>query len=277
MNAMTWTSLGYRKARRALKLLIWIALPALTIFWLVRAASSQTPAAPKELNVAAAADMEPVFAAIGPIFEKRNRTRLRISYASSAVLSQQIQNGSPTDIFFSADYYFAEQLVAANLTDSRKPTPYAKGLLVLYLRKDSPLKPITIDTLARKDLKAVAVANPDKAPYGRAAIAALRQMKFYDNVAPHFVQAESVAQAAQFALSGNADLALISQTLAMSPKYKAQGDYILFPPSQYPTIQQCAVVLKASKNLDGAHRLLAFMLSDEVQTHLKDLGLQTIQ
>jgi molybdate transport system substrate-binding protein len=276
---MTWTSLGYRKARRALKMLVWLALPALINLWLIRTIGAQAVPAQvaNDVNVAAAADMEPVFAVVGPVFEKQTGLHLKISFASSATLAQQIQQGSPADIFFSADFFFAEQLVASNLTENRKPTPYAKGLLVLYARNDSPLKPLSVDLLQRKDLKAVAIANPDRAPYGRAAIAALKQMKLYENVAPHIVQAESVAQAAQFALSGNAELALISQTLAVSPKYKAAGTYALVPLSQYPDISQCAVILKGGKNVEGAHRLLNFILSDQVQTHLKDLGLQSVQ
>ena len=260
-------------------MLAWLALPVLIILWLMRTAGAQTVPAQvaNDVNVAAAADMEPVFAAVGPLFEKQTGLHLKISFASSATLAQQIQQGSPADIFFSADFFFAEQLVASNLTENRKPTPYAKGLLVLYARNDSPLKPLSVDLLQSKDLKAVAIANPDRAPYGRAAVAALKQMKLYDNVAPHIVQAESVAQAAQFALSGNAELALISQTLAVSPKYKAAGSFALVPFSQYPEISQCAVILKGGKNVEGAHRLLNFMLSNQVQTHLKDLGLQAVK
>lgn len=229
------------------------------------------------VRVSAAADMEPVFQVVGPIFERKTGLKLKVSFGSSAALAQQLQNGSPADIFFSADYYFAEQLVAANLTETKQPEPYANGLLVLWARKDSRFKPLNIDVLARKDLKSVAVANEDRAPYGRAAIAVLRKMGFYPNVQPHIVQAESVAQAAQFALSGNAELVLMSETIAMSPRYRDAGSFVLFPLSQYPAIRQCAVVLKAAKNTDGAHRLLSFMLSDEVQGNLPKLGLQAAQ
>ena len=192
-------------------------------------------------------------------------------------MSQQLQNGAPADIFFSADFYFAEQLVTSGLTQTMEPQPYAKGLLVLWSRKDSRFKPLSINDLSRKDLKSVAVADPDKAPYGRAALAALKKMGLFANVQPHIVQAESVGQAGQFALSGNAELAIVSETLAVSPKYRAEGNYVLFPLSQYPDIRQCAVFLKAGKNLDGAHRLLKFMLSDEVQQNLTKLGLQPVQ
>ncbi len=123
------------------------------------------------VNVAAAADMQPVFEVAGPIFEQKTGLKLKISYGSSATLSQQLQNGSPADIFFSADFYFAEQVVSANLTDSKQPEPYAKGLLVLWTGKNSRFKPLSIDDLSRKDLNKVAIADPDRAPYGRAAVA----------------------------------------------------------------------------------------------------------
>jgi len=251
-----------------------VALLSLLFFVLFgRVAAAQS----NVVNVTAAADMQPVFEVAGPIFEQKTGLKLNIAYGSSAALSQQLQNGSPADIFFSADFYFAEQVVTSGLTEGKEPEPYARGLLVLWTGKNSRFKPLSLDDLSRKDLKSVAVADPDKAPYGRAAIAALKKMKLYDNVGPHIVQAESVGQAAQFALSGNAELALISQTLAVSPKYRSEGNFVLFPPSQYPDIRQCAVFLRAGKNLDGAHRLLKFVLSDEVQQNLTKLGLEPVK
>ncbi len=254
-------------------------MPLLTLLLLALSVLIPHPVRAQEnvVRVAAAADMEPVLRVAGPIFEKKTGLKLKVSFGSSAALSQQIQKGLPVDIFFSADYYFAEQVVADNLTETKSPTPYAKGLLVLWARKDSRFKPLNLDVLQRTDLKSVAVANPDRAPYGRAAVSALQKMNLYGNVLPHVVQAESVAQAAQFALSGNAELALISETLAMSPQYKAEGDFVLFPLSQYPEIRQCAVILKDGKNREGAHLLLNFMLSDEVQQNLPKLGLQPAQ
>ena len=260
-------SLGYRKGKLGL----------LSLLFLVPAFCLPTGAANAQANVvrvSAASDMEPVLQVIGPIFERKTGLKLKVSFGSSAALSQQLQNGSPADIFLSADFYFAEQLVALNLTETKLPTPYAKGLLVLWSRKDSRFKPLSIDVLSRKDLKSVAIANQDRAPYGRAGLAALKQMDFYPNVAPHLVQAESVAQAAQFALSGNAELALMSESIAMSPKYRNAGHFVLFPFSQYPDIRQCAVIMKAAPNAAGAHKLLEFILSDQVQNNLPKLGLQ---
>lgn len=232
---------------------------------------------PSEVTVLAAADMQPVFEVLGPYFERRTGIKLKITYGSSATLSEQAINGAPADIFFSADYVFAERVVAANLTDTKDPTAYAKGILVLWARNDSRFKPLNLDALERKDLGSVAIANPDHAPYGRAALAALKKLNYYRNVAPHLVQAESVGQAAQFALSGNAELALMSQTIALSPKYKATGTSVLFPFAAYQDIRQCAVVLKNSPHRQEAHTLLNYITSDEIQIHLPELGLQRIQ
>ncbi|WP_047493614.1 molybdate ABC transporter substrate-binding protein [Terriglobus sp. TAA 43] len=238
---------------------------------------AQNTVAPKEVIVAAAADMEPVLTAYAPLFEKQTGLKLKISYAASAALSQQIQNGLPADIFFSADFYFAEQTVASGLTMQKAPTPYAKGALGLWARNDSRFKPLTIDVLSRKDLGPVAVANPDRAPYGRAAIAALKQMNLYANVAPHIVQADSISQAGQFALSGNAEVAFISRTMAVSPKFKDAGQFVLIPLSQYPEIVQTAVILKNGANHEGAHLLLNFILSDKVQSDLDTKGLGRVK
>ena len=221
--------------------------------------------------------MQPVFEAVGPVFEKRSGIKLSVAYASSATLAQQILAGSPADIFFSADFSFAEQIVAARLTEARSPEPYARGLLVIWAPKSSRFMPLTTDVLARQDLKSVAIADQDHAPYGRAAVAAIKRLGLEKNLAAHLVTAESVAQAAQFALSGNAEVALISETLAVSPKYRNAGNFALFPLTVYPEIRQTAVILKNSPHRAEAHRLLSFMLSDEVQANLPKLGLRPLR
>ena len=230
-----------------------------------------------ELLVYSAADMQPVFEVLGPYFERRTGIKLKMVYGSSGTLSEQIVNGAPADIFFSADYTFAERVVAAGKADNISPYAYAKGLLVLWARKDSRFQPLSVDVLGRKDLKSVAIANPDHAPYGRAALAALNKMGYLVNVQPHLVQAESVGQAAQFALSGNAELALMSQTIAYSPQYRNAGTSVLFPLSTYLEIRQCAVVRKDAAHRGEAHTLLNYIMSDEIQNHLADLGLQRFQ
>ena len=230
-----------------------------------------------ELTVFSAADMQPVFEVLGPYFMRRTGIKLKMVYGSSGTLAEQIVRGAPADIFFSADFTFAERVVAANKADAINPYPYAKGILVLWARKDSRFNPLSVDALSRKDLKSVAIANPSTAPYGRAAIAAMSKLGVLQNASPHFVQAESVGQAAQFALSGNAELALISETIAYSPAYRAAGNSVLFPLSTYLEIRQCAVVVKGAAHATQAHTLLSYLTSDEIQNHLADLGLQRFE
>ena len=107
---------------------------------------------------------------------------------------------------------------------------------MLWARKDSPLQPISLDTSDRPAGDSVAIANDLHAPYGRAAVAALKRMKMYDKVTPHLVVAENIAQTAQFVESGNAQLGLISLTAASSQHFKEIGTYVLVPTTAYPPI-----------------------------------------
>jgi len=192
------------------------------------------------------------------------------------MLSTQIINGAPMDIFFSADYVFAEQIIAANLADTTEPKEYAKGTLVLWARKDSHFQPLSLNALSDPKLKSLAVANPEHAPYGRAAVAALQGMKVFANVVPHIVEAENIAQAAQFAESGNAELAILSLTIASSQHFQDIGSFVYVPTYAYPEIRQTAVVIRKSAEREAAHKFLDYVLSGPVQAALPKLGLQPV-
>jgi molybdate transport system substrate-binding protein len=233
--------------------------------------------AKKELRLAAASDMQPVMPVFADAYLKAKGVKLIVSYGSSATLATQIQNGAPMDIFLSADYSFPEQLVAAGLADAKAPTPYARGTLVLWARKDSPLQPIDGNTLSDKRITSLAIADEFHAPYGRAAVAALKWMKIYDTLKPHLVIGENITQTAQYVESGNAQLGLISLTLASTAHFKEAGTYVQIPTTSYPPINQCAVVMAKSDRKAEAHEFLDWMLSDEVQSHLKDFGLAAVK
>ena len=126
-------------------------------------------------------------------------------------------------------------------------------------------------------LKRLAVANPDRAPYGRAAVAALTSLKLYDALKPRLVTAENIAQAAQFVDSGNADAGLISLTSAMTPRLSSSGSYFVIPRDLYPPIEQGAVIVSASKQRDAARKLLDFLLSSPVQAQLAKSGLTPVK
>jgi molybdate transport system substrate-binding protein len=231
----------------------------------------------RQIHIAAAADLMPVMPVLETAYEHATGIDIVVSYGSSATLATQIVNGEQVDIFLGADFTFPEQIVAAGLADTKSPIAYAKGTLVLWARKDSPLQPLHLEALSDPRVKTVAIANEAHAPYGRAAVAALKYLKLYDAVSPKFVVAENISQTAQFVESGNADVGLISLTAAASEHFKQLGSYVLVPPVSYPKIVQYGVVLKASPVRSDAHAFMDWLTSGTVQGNLTKLGLTPVK
>jgi len=241
-------------------------------------APAQTP-----IRVAAAADLEPLLPPILEQFQKATGIHAEATFQASAALAMQIQNGAPFDLFLSADLGYPKKLIdagladAAGTADSTTPIVYARGTLVLWTRKDSHLPAPSLDLLRGQDLKRLAIANPDRAPYGRAAVAALTSLKLYDTLKPRLVTAENISQAAQFVDSGNADAGLISLTSAMTPRLSASGAYFVIPRDLYPPIEQGAVIVSSTSQRIAAHKLLDFLLSDPIQAQLAKGGLTPVK
>jgi molybdate transport system substrate-binding protein len=228
------------------------------------------------LRLAAAADLQPVLPPILEQFFQSTRIRVEATYQASAMLTTQIINGAPFDIFLSADLSYPKRLIDAGLADGPAPLTYAKGTLVLWTRKDSALAPASLDLLRNPNLKRLAIANPERAPYGRAAVAALNSLHLYDTLKPRLVTAENISQAAQFADSGNADAGLISLTSAMTPRMASAGTYFIIPRDLYLPIEQGAVIVSRSQQREQARRLLDYLLSAPVQAQLAKSGLTPI-
>jgi molybdate transport system substrate-binding protein len=246
-------------------------LSVLTAILCLLPAVAQTP-----LRVAAAADLQPVLPPILDQFRQATGISVDATYQASAALTAQIQNGAPFDLFLSADLGYPKRLMDAGLADAA-PITYAKGTLVLWTRKDSHLSPPSLDLLRSPELKRLAIANPDRAPYGRAAVAALTSLKLYDTLKPRLVTAENIAQAAQFVDSGNADAGLISLTSALTPKLASNGSHFVIPGDLYPPIEQGAVIITKSTQRAAAHRLLDYLLSSPVQAQLAKSGLTPVK
>ena len=196
---------------------------------------------------------------------------------------RRFRTARPFDLFLSADVGYPKRLIdagladAAGTADSSTPIVYARGTLVLWARKDSPLPPPSLDLLRSPDLKRLAVANPERAPYGRAAVAALTSLKLYDALKPRLVTAENISQAAQFVDSGNADAGLISLTSALTPRLAAGGTYFVVPRDLYPPIEQGAVIVSNTTQRAQAHKLLDYLLSAPVQAQLAKSGLTPVR
>ncbi|HEY4008959.1 MAG TPA: molybdate ABC transporter substrate-binding protein [Acidobacteriaceae bacterium] len=235
-----------------------------------------TALAQKQLQLACAADLQPVMPTLAAAYERATGVHLVTAFGSSATLAQQLANGAPQDVFLSADTAHPQQLVDAGIAIGPL-TPYAHGVLVLWSRNDSPLQPIALNTLKDPRLTRLAIANPAHAPYGLAAQQALQHMVLYTQLQPKLAIAENIAQTAQFAESGNAQAGLISLTLASSEHFRQLGTFIRIPTGAYAPIQQSAVILKSSHNQQLARDFLRWLTSATTQAQLKSFGLDPVR
>jgi molybdate transport system substrate-binding protein len=237
------------------------------------------------LRIAAAADLQPVLPPILQAFRESTGIGAEATYQASATLTTQIQNGAPFDLFLSADLGYPRRLIDANLADTKgiagaspgAPVTYARGTLVLWTRKDSHWPAPSLETLRDPALKRLAIANPDRAPYGRAAIATLTSLKLLDTLQLRLVTAENIAQTAQFVETGNADAGLISMTSATTEHLKAIGTAFIIPRGLYPPIEQGAVLITKSSQRQNAETFLVFLLSPPIQKQLAQSGLTPVK
>jgi molybdate transport system substrate-binding protein len=240
---------------------------------------------PPALRIAAAADLQPVLPPLLSEFRQSTGIQAEATYQASATLTTQIQSGAPFDLFLSADLSYPKRLIDAGVadtaglvgangfSDSSTPLTYARGTLVLWTRKDSHWPNPSLDTLRDPALHRLAIANPDRAPYGRAAMAALTSLRLADDLKQKLVTAENISQAAQFAETGNADAGLISLTSAKTSHLQSEGSYFVIPANLYPPIEQGAVIITNSSQRQNAHRFLEFLLSPHIQQELGRSGL----
>ncbi len=213
-----------------------------------------------EITVAAAADLTFAFQDVAARFEKQTGSSVKLSYGSSGNFFSQINNGAPYDIFFSADIEYPKRLEGAGLTESGTLYEYATGRIVVWVPSASALDVNRgLAVLLDPEIRRIAIANPHHAPYGRAAVAALRHEGIYDKVRDKLVLGENISQTAQFVQSGNADAGILALSLALAPAMKNRGRYAEIPSADYPRIIQAGVILKSSRNKELARQFLKFL------------------
>ncbi len=224
------------------------------------------------VRIAAASDLQFVLPDLAAQYEKQTGTKLAVTYGSSGNFVAQIQNGAPFDLFLSADIYYPHQLAVAQLAEVSSLQVYAVGHLVLWLPPDSPLDPSAgLKALLDPRIQKIAIANPDHAPYGRAAIAILREAGLYDQLKPKLVFGENIAQAAQFVQTGSAQAGLLAHSLTFSPAMKS-GKFWTIPADKYPPVEQAAVLLTVSSNREAAISFLAFLRTPTARATLERYG-----
>jgi molybdate transport system substrate-binding protein len=232
-----------------------------------------THARAQTITVAAAADLQFALQDIAERFQKDTGTTVKVVYGSSGNFFQQIQSGAPFDVFFSANLDFAKKLESAGLAEPGSLYEYAAGKIVLWVPAESKLDlGVGLRSLTNPSVQKIAIANPDHAPYGQAAVSALRAAGVYDQVRSKLVLGENISQAASFVLSGAADTGIIALSLALSPNMKGKGRYVEIPTGDYPRIRQACVILKTSANKEVAQRFLQFVKSSPVADMLRSYG-----
>jgi molybdate transport system substrate-binding protein len=228
----------------------------------------------QEITVAAAADLSAALPEIAAKYKSATGQNVKLIFGASGNLTTQIRNGAPFDIFFSADEDYPRQLIDAGLAQKDTLYRYAVGRLALWVPNESPLDlaKLGVQALLDPSVKKISMANPEHAPYGRAAEAALRHFAIYDQVKDKLVLGENVAQAAQFVESGNAQAGLVALSHALAPAMKSKGRYWTVPLDSYPTLNQAAVVLSQSKEQAAARKFLDFVRSPDSASLLTSYG-----
>lgn len=227
---------------------------------------SVTPAsrAADEITIAAAADLSQCLGELDATFQKDHPgASLKVSTGSSGNFFAQIKNGAPFDVFLSADLSYPKQLADAGLADKQSITTYAFGRIVLWTTNEKIDPSRGLELLKDAHLiKKIAIANPDHAPYGRAAKAALEHYGLWDAVKDRIVTGENISQAAQFVQSGNADAGIIALSLIIDPKSGKPPHCYVIPADSYPPLEQAAVLTNAGAANPLAKAYLEFLRGD---------------
>jgi len=268
-----WYNFSFMR-RALLYLLIMVAatLPLQSFHSAHPSHPASVPSQSSEVLIAAAADLKFAMDSAIAVFTRTNPSiTVKVVYGSSGNFFQQISNGAPFDLFFSADIDYPRQLQQKKLTIS-DPKLYGVGQLVLWSKDLDPAKE-GMNTLLNNSIKKIAIANPQHAPYGKRAEESLRYYQLYDKIKDKLVLGENIAQTAQYAQSGAADAGIIALSLALSPTMRQTGGkYWLIPAASHQPLQQGYALLPHAKDNTGAEKFAAFFTSQAAASVLKIFG-----
>ena len=224
-----------------------------------------------KLTIAAASDLRYAMADIVSLFQQQTQLDVRVIYGASGKLSTQIRHGAPYDMFFSADISFAQQLYQDGLA-ATAPQPYALGHLVLWSPQQN-MAGISLSQLAEFNFNRLAIAQPAHAPYGQRAKQALQAAGVWLALEAKIVYGENIAQTAQLAQSGGADIAIIALSLARFPELASQG-YQPIPTELHQPLLQAYVITRHGAANHDAKRFSAFMGTSEVLSIMQRYGFE---
>lgn len=258
----------------------WRALLAVVVLAGVLAGCGSSDAATpgagerREVRVAAASDLKFALEELQPLLDVRHPgVTVTATYGSSGTFLQQITEGAPFDLFLSADLAFPQRLADAGLADREDLFAYAVGRLVVWTPEGSAIDPTPgLRVLSDPRVRKVSIANPEHAPYGRAAVAAMRTTGVYEQARPKLVLGENVSQAAEFVQSGGADVGLVAMSLVLSDPLREQGRWVEVPLADFPQLRQGGVVLAGAADVAAARAVRETMLSEPGRELLRAYG-----
>jgi molybdate transport system substrate-binding protein len=237
---------------------VWLSLAA------AMACKSAGPAEREPLKVAAAADLASAFKEVGDAYEKKTGDKVVFTFGSTGLLAKQISEGAPFDVFAAANISFVDDVVKAGACFEPTKSLYARGRIVVWTKSGPghPDEPVALEDLADAKFAKIAIANPEHAPYGKAAQQALEKAGLYEAVRPRLVYGENVQQTLQFAQSGNADAAIVALSLAIV----SDGKYSLVEAEQHNPLDQALVACKGSAQNATTSRAEATNFTDFVNS-----------
>jgi len=221
------------------------------------------------LTLSAAADLTYAFQEIGVVFENETGTRVVFNFGSSGQLAQQIRQGAPVDVFASASRALVEDLDKGGLIVAGTNMLYAKGRIGLWPRDGSPFYPGNIQDLTRLEVKRIAIANPEHAPYGMAAMQAFQSANIWDVVRSKLVMAENASQTLQYAKTGNVDVAVIPLSLVVQ---NTNSHWVLIPENFHQPIEQTLGIIKGTPHEKEAYQFIALINSHKGRDIMRKYG-----
>ena len=254
--------------RRRVSSLVLLSLITASSLSCSRSQTEEQQTPPQEITVAAAANLTDAFAELGKEFTARTGVRVTFSFGATADLARQIENGAPFDVFASADVEHVERLDKLGLVTPGTNRVYARGRLVLWIPPRSNLTLSRLEELTRPEVERVAVAKPDVAPYGHAAVEALRALNLWTQIEPKVIYGQNVSQAKQYAATGNAEVAFIPRALVKA----GEGRFLEVDERLHQPIDQAIAVIKDSRHHDAAQSFVAYVLGPEGQALLERYG-----
>jgi molybdate transport system substrate-binding protein len=240
------------------------------------------PAFAADLRLAAASDLNFAIKEIITQYEKDTGNHVQLTLGSSGTFFTQISEGAPFDVYLSADRSYPDQLLDRKLGEPGSLLIYGVGRIVVWVPASSPIDvtKLGMQSLFHPSVRKISIANPNFAPYGRSAVAAMQKAGVYDRVKNNLVLGENISQAAEFVVSGAAQVGILGISMALSDAMRGKGKYWEVPTDTYPVMEQAGMILRHAResgNLDAARSFMRTLQSPQARAILARYGITAAQ